>query len=64
MDSSTLKMETVRTFETVLPTYQSARYHNPEDLYMKWSPSDVTIEQRMQIYRRMGEIPIFITLEE
>lgn len=64
IDSSTLKMEAACTFETVLPTYQSARYHNPEGLYMKWSPSVVTIEQRMQIYRCMGEIPIFITLEE
>jgi hypothetical protein len=57
-------MEAVCTFEKVLPTYQTAWYHNPEDLYMKWSPSVVKIEQRMQIYRRMGEIPIFITLEE
>jgi len=57
-------MEAVCTFETVLPTYQTARYHNPENLYMKWSPSDVTIEQRMQMYCRMGENPIFKTLEE
>jgi hypothetical protein len=38
-------MEAVCTFETVLPSYQTASYHTPEDLYRKLSPSVDTIEQ-------------------